>query len=96
MNVKDVAAVADTALDVPAGAALLAPVPAFTSAAVGTAAESANMTHLTFSERLRVIESTSDVLVQLDVLAGREAVVRAGRGEEYDPRTGKLVQKQRR
>lgn len=63
MNVKDVAAVADTALDVPAGAALLAPVPAFTSAAVGTAAESANMTHLTFSERLRVIESTSDVLV---------------------------------
>ena len=36
--------------------------------------------------------TVSDVLVQLDVLAGREAVVRAGRGEEYDPMTGKLVQ----
>ena len=32
-----------------------------------------------------------EVLVELDVLAGREAVVRAGRGEEYDPMTGKLV-----
>ena len=32
-----------------------------------------------------------DVLVELDVLAGRMAVVRAGRGEEYDPMTGKLV-----
>jgi hypothetical protein len=32
-----------------------------------------------------------DVLVELDVLAGRKAVVRAGRGEEYDPMTGKLV-----
>ena len=31
-----------------------------------------------------------DVLVELDVLAGRKAVVRAGRGEEYDPMTGKL------
>ena len=38
----------------------------------------------------------SDVLVEIDVLAGRMAVVRAGRGEEYDPRTGKLVQKVRR
>ena len=35
--------------------------------------------------------TVSDVLVQLDVLAGREAVVRAGRGEEYDPMTGELV-----
>jgi serine/threonine protein kinase len=34
----------------------------------------------------------SDVLVEIDVLAGREAVVRAGRGEEYDPMTGKLSQ----
>ena len=33
------------------------------------------------------------LLVDIDVLAGRKAVVRAGRGEEYDPRTGKLVQK---
>ena len=32
-----------------------------------------------------------DVLVQLDVLAGREALRRAGRGEEYDPMTGELV-----
>ena len=32
-----------------------------------------------------------EVLVELDVLAGRKAVVRAGRGEEYDPMTGKLV-----
>ena len=32
-----------------------------------------------------------DVLVDLDVLAGREALRRAGRGEEYDPMTGKLV-----
>ena len=32
-----------------------------------------------------------DVLVELDVLAGREALVRAGRGQEYDPMTGKLV-----
>jgi serine/threonine protein kinase len=38
----------------------------------------------------------SDVLVEIDVLAGRMAVRRAGRGEEYDPRTGKLVQKVRR
>ena len=35
----------------------------------------------------------SDVLVEIDVLAGRMAVVRAGRGEEYDPMTGQLVQK---
>ena len=33
----------------------------------------------------------SDVLVELDVLAGRQAIRRAGRGEEYDPMTGKLV-----
>ena len=33
----------------------------------------------------------SEVLVDIDVLAGREALVRAGRGEEYDPMTGKLV-----
>jgi serine/threonine protein kinase len=32
-----------------------------------------------------------DVLVDLDVLAGREALRRAGRGEEYDPMTGELV-----
>ena len=32
-----------------------------------------------------------DVLVELDVLAGRVALVRAGRGEEYDPMTGILV-----
>jgi serine/threonine-protein kinase PBS1 len=32
-----------------------------------------------------------DVLVELDVLAGRMAIRRAGRGEEYDPMTGKLV-----
>jgi serine/threonine protein kinase len=32
-----------------------------------------------------------DVLVELDVLAGREALRRAGRGEEYHPMTGKLV-----
>ena len=34
-----------------------------------------------------------DVLAELDALAGREAVVRAGRGMEYDPMTGELVQK---
>jgi serine/threonine protein kinase len=32
-----------------------------------------------------------DVLVELDVLAGRQAMRRAGRGEEYDPMTGELV-----
>lgn len=32
-----------------------------------------------------------DVLVELDVLAGRDALRRAGRGEEYDPMTGQLV-----
>ena len=32
-----------------------------------------------------------EVLVELDVLAGRKAIRRAGRGEEYDPDTGKLV-----
>ena len=32
-----------------------------------------------------------DVLVDIDVLAGRQAIVRAGRGQEYDPTTGKLV-----
>ena len=31
-----------------------------------------------------------DVLVELDVLAGRMALRRAGRGEEYDPMTGQL------
>jgi len=31
-----------------------------------------------------------DVLVELDVLAGRQAIRRAGRGEEYDPMTGEL------
>ena len=36
-----------------------------------------------------------EVLVELDVLAGREALRRAGRGEEYDPMTGELVKKQR-
>ena len=35
----------------------------------------------------------ADVLPQLDALAGRQAVVRAKRGEEYDPMTGKLVKK---
>ena len=33
------------------------------------------------------------VLSELDALAGRMAVRRAGRGEEYDPMTGKLVRK---
>jgi hypothetical protein len=33
----------------------------------------------------------ADVLVEIDGLAGREAVRRAGRGEMYDPETGKLV-----
>jgi len=33
----------------------------------------------------------ADVLPELDELAGRMAVVRAGRGEEYDPMTGELV-----
>ena len=32
----------------------------------------------------------AEVLPELDALAGREAVVRAARGEEYDPMTGKL------
>ena len=32
-----------------------------------------------------------EVLVELDVLAGRQAIRRAGRGEEYDPMTGELV-----
>jgi hypothetical protein len=35
--------------------------------------------------------TVSAVLVDLDVLAGRKAIRRAGRGEEYDPMTGKLV-----
>ena len=34
--------------------------------------------------------TVSEVLVALDVIAGRAAVVRAGRGQEYDPMTGKL------
>ena len=33
----------------------------------------------------------ADVLSELDALAGRMAVRRAGRGEEYDPMTGELV-----
>jgi serine/threonine protein kinase len=33
----------------------------------------------------------ADVLVELDGLAGRQAVRRAGRGEEYNPMTGELV-----
>ena len=33
----------------------------------------------------------ADVLPELDAIAGRMAVVRAGRGEEYDPMTGELV-----
>jgi serine/threonine protein kinase len=35
--------------------------------------------------------TVNDVLVELDVLAGRQAIRRAGRGEEYDPMTGELV-----
>ena len=35
--------------------------------------------------------TVAEVLPELDVLAGREAVVRAGRGQEYDPMTGLLV-----
>jgi serine/threonine protein kinase len=34
-----------------------------------------------------------EVLVELDVLAGRQAIRRAGRGEEYDTMTGELVPK---
>ena len=34
----------------------------------------------------------AEVLLELDALAGRMAVRRAGRGEEYDPKTGRLVQ----
>ena len=34
----------------------------------------------------------AEVLPELDAIAGRMAVRRAGRGEEYDPRTGQLVQ----
>ena len=34
----------------------------------------------------------ADVLPELDALAGRMAVRRAGRGEEYDSRTGQLLQ----
>ena len=33
----------------------------------------------------------ADVLPELDAIAGRMAVVRAGRGEEYDGMTGQLV-----
>ena len=33
----------------------------------------------------------ADVLPELDALAGRQAIARAGRGEEYDPMTGKRV-----
>jgi serine/threonine protein kinase len=38
----------------------------------------------------------ADVLSEIDALAGRMAVVRAGRGEEYDPMTGELVKKKPR
>ena len=38
--------------------------------------------------------AVADVLPELDAIAGRQAVARAGRGQEYDPKTGKLVQKQ--
>ena len=37
--------------------------------------------------------AVADVLPELDALAGRQAIRRAGRGEEYDPVTGKLVKK---
>jgi hypothetical protein len=39
--------------------------------------------------------TVADVLPELDALAGRQALLRAGRGQEYDPRTGKLRQKQK-
>jgi hypothetical protein len=35
--------------------------------------------------------TVAGVLSELDAVAGRMAVVRAGRGEEYDPMTGELV-----
>jgi serine/threonine protein kinase len=34
----------------------------------------------------------ANVLPELDAIAGRKAIRRAGRGEEYDPMTGELVQ----
>jgi serine/threonine protein kinase len=34
----------------------------------------------------------ADVLPELNAIAGRKAIRRAGRGEEYDPMTGELVQ----
>ena len=37
--------------------------------------------------------AVADVLPELDALAGWQAIRRAGRGEEYDPVTGKLVKK---
>jgi hypothetical protein len=37
--------------------------------------------------------TVADVLPELDALAGRQAIRRAGRGEEYCPVTGKLVKK---
>ena len=37
--------------------------------------------------------TVADVLPELDAIAGRQAIRRAGRGEEYDPMTGKLRQK---
>ena len=42
-------------------------------------------------ECLVTLHAVREVLVELDVLAGRKAIRRAGRGEEYDPDTGKLV-----
>ena len=49
---------------------------------------------LEMSARKRCV--VADVLSEIDTLAGRMAVVRAGRGEEYDPMTGKLVKKKPR
>ena len=55
------------------------------------------MTFAVFMPRVAALRSApptfapGDVLVEFDVLAGREAVVRAGRGEKYDPMTGELV-----
>ena len=37
--------------------------------------------------------TVADILPELDALAERQAIRRAGRGEEYDPMTGKLVKK---
>jgi serine/threonine protein kinase len=39
--------------------------------------------------------TVAHVLPELDAIAGRKAVIRAGRGEEYDPKTGKKKKKKR-